>query len=173
MCSNPIRVYFKHIIALQHRRLLYINTIHNMLSDELLFLCCNVNTVYSLQVRNGWKTEQKYRQPAWDDFMAITRVLQRYGALEYVRQQPTATDTDSTDADTAISATSSALDELLDEDNTSNMQLRPTQFGDLVGGINSDNELWLALVLTSTAVKALTDTELAGLIPAITSEYTR
>jgi DSHCT (NUC185) domain len=121
-----------------------------------------------MQVRNGWKTEQKYRQPAWDDFMAITRVLQRYGALEYVRQQPTDADTD-----TATDATTSALDELLDEDNSSNMQLRPTPFGDLVGGINSDNELWLALVLTSTAVKALTDTELAGLIPAITSEYTR
>jgi DSHCT (NUC185) domain len=139
--------------------------------DVLLCLLYDVNTVYSLQVRNGWKTEQKYRQPAWDDFMAITRVLQRYGALEYVRQQ-TYTDSD-TDSDATVSATTSALDELLDEDNSSNMQLRPTQFGDLVGGINSDNELWLALVLTSTAVKALTDTELAGLIPAITSEYTR
>ena len=137
----------------------------------LTYLCFAyaINTLYIyMQIRNGWKTEQKYRQPAWDDFMAITRVLQRYGALEYVRQS-TNTNTDSD----VTSSSTSALDDLLNDDNTSNMLLRPTQFGDLVGGINSDNELWLALVLTSTAVKALTDTELAGLIPAITSEYTR
>lgn len=34
------------------------------------------------QVRQGWKTEQKLKQPAWDEFLAVCRVLKRYDALK-------------------------------------------------------------------------------------------
>jgi len=37
--------------------------------------CCN-------QVRQGWKTEQKLKQPAWEEFLAVCRVLRRYDALK-------------------------------------------------------------------------------------------
>lgn len=34
------------------------------------------------QVRQGWKTEQKLKQPAWEEFLAVCRVLRRYDALK-------------------------------------------------------------------------------------------
>lgn len=68
-----------------------------------------------LQVRQGWKIERKLKQPAWDEFLAICRVLMRYDALK--------------DKDDGQGPT-------------------PTAFGRLVGAINADNQLWMALVLT-------------------------
>lgn len=66
-------------------------------------------------MRQGWKLEQKLKQPAWDEFLAICRVLTRYEALE---------------------------------DKGDGAGPKPTAFGRMIGAINSDNELWMALVLT-------------------------
>ncbi|CAM9173266.1 unnamed protein product [Choristocarpus tenellus] len=50
---------------------------------------------------------------------------------------------------------------------------KPTQFGEVVGSINAENELWIALVLTMPTIVTLSATELAGLMPAILNESTR
>ncbi|KAG5189437.1 hypothetical protein JKP88DRAFT_353078 [Tribonema minus] len=124
----------------------------NVTKEEVLNASKDISALED-QVRNGWRSELKFRQPAWDDFVSITRVLIRYGALlpEDLSQESDVEDVGSNEK----------------------LRLRSTAFGDLVGGINADNELWLALVLTSSAIKALSDVQLAGLVPAIISEYSR
>ena len=50
---------------------------------------------------------------------------------------------------------------------------RPNDFGNLIASINADNELWLAQVLLSPAVRRLKAPELASLVSSIITEYTR
>jgi superfamily II RNA helicase len=50
---------------------------------------------------------------------------------------------------------------------------QPTPLGDVIGAINAENELWLALVLTCTSVRCLPETALAGLISAALGETLR
>ncbi|CAM9163697.1 unnamed protein product, partial [Heterosigma akashiwo] len=48
-----------------------------------------------------------------------------------------------------------------------------TKFGKLVGAVNAENELWVALVLTHPKISSLNALQLAGLVAAIITEYTR
>lgn len=84
------------------------------------------NVFAAEKVRQGWKTEQKLKQPAWEEFLAVCRVLKRYGALEDVRQSAPGGEGGSEDR----------------------VEPKPTAFGRMLGAINADNELWMALVLT-------------------------
>ncbi|CAM9543848.1 unnamed protein product [Chrysoparadoxa australica] len=102
--------------------------------QELLSLSGDIVSLEAT-VREGWKKQRKLKEPAWEEFQAVTRVLQHYEALDKDHQ--------------------------------------PTPLGDLVGAINGDNELWLALVLSSDSLKLLTDQQLAGVLPAVVCEYVR
>lgn len=87
---------------------------------------------YASKVRQGWKTEKKLKQPAWEEFLAVCRVLRRYGALK--------------EADDDVET-----EEVTYEGSHGGFGLRepkPTAFGRMLGAINTDNELWMALILT-------------------------
>ncbi|CAM9848447.1 unnamed protein product [Ascophyllum nodosum] len=127
------------------------------------------------QVRNGWKTERKLKQPAWDEFLAVCRVLRRYGALEDVARGRSAS------LDPSARPIASGDDKGEDEAGgvevgvgaTGMSEPKPTAFGRLLGAINSENELWMALILTRQSIVTLGYTELAALMPAVLTEYTK
>ncbi|CAM9125924.1 unnamed protein product, partial [Hapterophycus canaliculatus] len=123
------------------------------------------------QVRQGWKMEQKLKQPAWEEFLAVCRVLKRYDALE-----------DQEEAQEASVGDEAAGEEVAEAGGSGGSKMRktkaagepkPTSFGRLVGSINAENELWMALVLSRKSILQLGYTELASLMPAILNEYTR
>ncbi|CAN0007223.1 unnamed protein product [Pylaiella littoralis] len=117
------------------------------------------------QVRQGWKTEQKLKQPAWEEFLAVCRVLRRYDALkdEEVQAKP---------GGEKESGDGLAADSDNDKEPIAT-EPKPTAFGRMIGSINAENELWMALVLTRQSILQLGYTELASLMPAILNEYTR
>ncbi|CAB1119197.1 unnamed protein product [Ectocarpus sp. CCAP 1310/34] len=122
----------------------------------------------------GWKTEQKLKQPAWDEFLAVCRVLKRYDAL---KDAEVSTDASGEEDGAAASgaAAESGGDKKADSKRAKKKwgEPKPTAFGRMVGSINAENELWMALVLTRKSILQLGYTELASLMPAILNEYTR
>ncbi|CAN0244773.1 unnamed protein product, partial [Ectocarpus fasciculatus] len=125
------------------------------------------------QVRQGWKTEQKLKQPAWDEFLAVCRVLKRYDALKDVQESKDASGEE--DGAAASGAADGGGDQKADPKRGKKKpgEPKPTAFGRMVGSINAENELWMALVLTRKSILQLGFTELASLMPAILNEYTR
>lgn len=72
------------------------------------------------------------KQPAWEEFLAVCRVLKRYEALRDAGDEGEATSSDGVGGGAAVGE----------------VEPKPTAFGRLVGAINAENELWVALVLT-------------------------
>ncbi|CAM9657609.1 unnamed protein product, partial [Ectocarpus sp. 13 AM-2016] len=126
------------------------------------------------QVRQGWKTEQKLKQPAWDEFLAVCRVLKRYDALKDAEVSADASGEED-GAAASEAAAESGGDKKADSKKGKEKwgEPKPTAFGRMVGSINAENELWMALVLTRKSILQLGYTELASLMPAILNEYTR
>lgn len=104
------------------------------------------------QVRQGWKTEQKLKQPAWEEFLAVCRVLRRYNALHDVPVGEDAKPGVKKDEDVMfeggdVSEIEAAL-EGGERGRIRKTEPKPTSFGRMLGAINAENELWMALVLT-------------------------
>ena len=99
-------------------------------SDSNIVLFFALTFILFFQVRQGWKTEQKLKQPAWEEFLAVCRVLRRYDALEDVEQD------DEEEAEASGEGAGGRIEP------------KPTAFGRMLGAINAENQLWMALVLT-------------------------